>query len=74
MILAPEKGFSERLIHHRDARLKALGKSPGAEALSVLVAEVGRELMRDFNVSNACVRHRIRMLLYLRGGDFFSLT
>jgi Zn-dependent peptidase ImmA (M78 family) len=73
MILAPEQSFIERLILHRDSRLKALGKSPGAEALSVLVAEVNRELMQDFNISFTSVRHRLRTLLYLHHADFFTL-
>lgn len=73
MILMPEQSFIERLIHHRDSRLQTLGTSPGAEALSILVSQVGRELIADFDVSEASVRHRLRNLLYLRRADFFSL-
>jgi len=70
----PERAFLERLVHHRDARLKKLGTATCPEALNILVAQVGRELISDLNVSEASVRHRLRGLLYLKGGDFFSLT
>ncbi len=73
MILMPEKTFLERLVHHRDTRLKKLGASASSSALSILVSQVGRELIKDFNASEASVRHRLRNLLYLKGGDFFSL-
>jgi hypothetical protein len=74
MILMPEKTFLERLVHHRDARLRKLGASRSPEALNILVAQVNRELISEFNVSEASVRHRLRGLLYLKGGDFLSLT
>lgn len=73
MILMPEESFLERLKSHRDTRLHAIGHSPSAAALSILVSQVWRELMRNFNVSEESVRHRLRHLLFLRGGDFFSL-